>query len=512
MIFPDRVKEYSSTVGAGDFTLSRTFPAYRSFDEALEIDDQFYYVIEQESQGLFEIGIGTYAGSGTFVRTTCLFSSSNNTLVNFPAGVKTVYVTTPGQAVSTSVNISGGQLDAGVKARGATTYVDLSDRFAEILSVKDFGAVGDGVTDDTAAFEAWWAALMAGSGSGFIPGGNYILSSQVLWNLEDKATTGVVVFGAGNANTKLDVSAVATSPNMRIYCAGGTVPSPVIQANCSFTGFGVIGDIAGVVFEVGQSDYSDYINNVTIEVTLQNETNHANARGAKLNACYWCDFKINAVLGGVIAAGSAAIEQRQVAFSNLRFGGGNSDYGLYVNDSFNYGNDYSSIDMEIVNYCLKNTSSAFIKNVFVGGQWAYNTHGVWSTAGADNIIIYPNLNPSTPGTPFLKAGACTGIAVLDHSYLQGIEVLSPVNAATINFAERYTYLAPAGALAALFLVLPGNIPDGTLMTWRTFYAVAGVSLTAGAGDSIFETITSMAANATYTFVYHLSSRTWYRMG
>jgi hypothetical protein len=61
------------------------------------------------------------------------------------------------------------------------------------VNVKDFGAVGDGVTDDTAAFNA--AAAAAGSTGGvFVPKGTYLISAPTttsVWTLQ----TGAVITG-----------------------------------------------------------------------------------------------------------------------------------------------------------------------------------------------------------------------------------------------------------------------------------------------------------------------------
>lgn len=59
-----------------------------------------------------------------------------------------------------------------VVADKTTTPRSISDRFADIINIKDFGAKGDGVTDDTEAWEHWQAALERG-GVGYIPSGQY---------------------------------------------------------------------------------------------------------------------------------------------------------------------------------------------------------------------------------------------------------------------------------------------------------------------------------------------------
>lgn len=57
-----------------------------------------------------------------------------------------------------------------VTSTGSTTPRTLEDRFADTINVKDFGAVGDGVTDDTAAFQA---AIGSANKAVHVPAGVY---------------------------------------------------------------------------------------------------------------------------------------------------------------------------------------------------------------------------------------------------------------------------------------------------------------------------------------------------
>lgn len=56
-----------------------------------------------------------------------------------------------------------------VTATGSTTARSLAARFSDVVNVRDYGAKGDGVTDDTAAILAAIAALTADSGVVFFP-------------------------------------------------------------------------------------------------------------------------------------------------------------------------------------------------------------------------------------------------------------------------------------------------------------------------------------------------------
>lgn len=97
LVFADRVKETSTTVGAGAFTLSGAMYGYQSFT-AIGNGNTTYYAIYDGSSGAWEVGIGTYTAAGTSLsRDTILASSNANLIVTFGAGTKEVFVTYPAE-------------------------------------------------------------------------------------------------------------------------------------------------------------------------------------------------------------------------------------------------------------------------------------------------------------------------------------------------------------------------------------------------------------------------------
>ncbi|MEI6590145.1 MAG: glycosyl hydrolase family 28-related protein, partial [Verrucomicrobiota bacterium] len=71
--------------------------------------------------------------------------------------------------------------DSIVYNEGDSGAVDrtVESKLQESISVKDFGAVGDGITNDTVAFQAAAAAInAAGGGKLIIPAGTYIVGLQ----------------------------------------------------------------------------------------------------------------------------------------------------------------------------------------------------------------------------------------------------------------------------------------------------------------------------------------------
>ena len=94
------------------------------------------------------------------------------------------------------LELSGGNAGATVvTATGSTTARSLANRAADVVNVKDFGAVGDGVADDTLAFNA---AIAVGDPV-YIPTGNYKLSGSVTSSRRLYAT-GASFSGAGTVD------------------------------------------------------------------------------------------------------------------------------------------------------------------------------------------------------------------------------------------------------------------------------------------------------------------------
>ena len=106
------------------------------------------------------------------------------------------------------------------------------DRLADSVSVKDFGAVGDGNTDDTAAIQNAISNLSAnGGGELYIPKGTYKLTSTLTIN-----GSNIFIRGAGHGATILSFNATTDSLNGIIF----TSPSGSNQYRGSITDLAIL--------------------------------------------------------------------------------------------------------------------------------------------------------------------------------------------------------------------------------------------------------------------------------
>lgn len=93
-------------------------------------------------------------------------------------GPGTVLGITPGGATGAAASVAMNSIS--ILATGSTTYRTLSKRFQDPFNVKDYGAVGDGVTDDGLAFQtAFDAAYAAGGGIVEVPSGRFYINQFI---------------------------------------------------------------------------------------------------------------------------------------------------------------------------------------------------------------------------------------------------------------------------------------------------------------------------------------------
>lgn len=99
-----------------------------------------------------------------------------------------------------------GYIQAGTGAVART----VQGRLREVVSAKDFGAVGDGATDDAAALQTAFDYVAANGGTLFIPAGTYLLQAD---NIElTSAAKPFRVVGDGMYNTTLKRAANLSQP------------------------------------------------------------------------------------------------------------------------------------------------------------------------------------------------------------------------------------------------------------------------------------------------------------
>ncbi|PYE21327.1 pectate lyase-like protein [Paraburkholderia silvatlantica] len=149
--------------------------------------------------------------------------------VNVKIG-NTVAIGTPGAGTITDASVASNAAIQSSKLSYLASYTGaiartVQSKLSDIVSVKDYGAKGDGSTDDLVSFQKAFAALIAqGGGTLFIPPGRYMLSAAIS-----------VAFAASNQG--ITVLGAAPEAVQLVWASGGGL---------SFT-------------------YSDYTNSVTVE-------------------------------------------------------------------------------------------------------------------------------------------------------------------------------------------------------------------------------------------------------
>lgn len=171
-------------------------------------------------------------------------------------------------AVSAGSRLSGFR-QTGTGATARTVDAKLKDT----VSVKDFGAVGDGVADDTASIQA---ALNASSNI-YLPPGTYKTTSSLLLNSYN-LITGAGISSIIRNTTNLSVIKSITPTGSRIYFVGGS--NFKIEGNTAGVVVGSIGlDMQNISYATWSNVWVNYI-----ATAIQ----HGNGYSSYYNTYYSC--------------------------------------------------------------------------------------------------------------------------------------------------------------------------------------------------------------------------------
>jgi hypothetical protein len=208
-----------------DYIAGGTFPA-ESHEEALdrltlqstrtrEIAERAMFLTDSSTDGS-----GEYDANNNDIDSVGVLTATKVTGLAAPTG--TTDATNKNYVDATVTNTIGPIPDGDtyVTATGSTTLRKISDRWADVLSVKDFGAVGDGVADDAAAIQAAinYAGTAVNGAAGkeiFFPTGVYLISTTLL--LPNR----VALRGAGGRGTQIKVHSTFASSYM-FHASNGT--------------------------------------------------------------------------------------------------------------------------------------------------------------------------------------------------------------------------------------------------------------------------------------------------
>ncbi len=218
-------------------------------------------------------------------------------------------------------------------ATGTTNARNLVNRFADVANVRDFGAVGNGVADDTVAIQT--AINSYPTGCIYFPAGRYKITNKIVIQ-SDK--TSLVSDFINCATIVLDNASVSTAIEIKSSVSGNSIYSNNI-INMVIANTGASSYQVGVYLERTQ-DFTMINSEIRSFATCLKSRGGFNCRYNNLRLGSF--LSTNADLGkGVIEIGAAtvgtAFDGYTHQFVNCHISGGNTEYAIVFR-----GNDYAT--------------------------------------------------------------------------------------------------------------------------------------------------------------------------
>jgi len=291
------------------------------------------------------------------------------------------FVTVDGTQTLTNKTLTAPVINnAPILATGSTTTRTLENRFADVINVKDFGATGNGTTDDTAAIQAAISTMGSSTGSLYFPEGTYKTTGIVI---DTKSNFEVFGSFAKIISTNVNYYVMMIRNSSRFAITGLDLSHATQPARLNFSG----------IFLTGCSDFkitNNHVHNCTGGGIL---VDNFSTRGAiRSNTVY------NTLADGIhVTGGSSVISVTGNATSNTGDDGiavvayratgqtkGIAISGNVVKYSSSRGiSCVGGIDVSITGNTISGTTYS---GVLVAQEASYNTYGASNVAVSGNEI------------------------------------------------------------------------------------------------------------------------------
>lgn len=321
---------------------------------------------------------------------------------------------------ATGIGVGAASVEYDPPFTGAVTSgYTVADKLSQTVSVQDFGALGDGVTDDTAAIQAAVNAAEAISGCVYFPAGTYLVSTFAT-ALDSGTNCAVLINGDLTIDGCGTISSATGTVSNSIFGIDGTSGSvSVTLKNVNFAGASRYRVITKTSLSVADSIVIDGITTERQSIILTGDyNNRVNVRNCYIGTSITAVTAVSPTLTVTIAAGSTRQPEYIIQNNTVVGGTENASTGLFVihgmpgnglcrgNSALNIGNSTTEcFDIDnIGRFCV------FDGNYALNGGYDYKPGTGGYTAGSE--IMFTN-NRADNGI-FLLRSAC--IAVGNISY------------------------------------------------------------------------------------------------
>ncbi len=413
-------------------------------------------------------------------------------------------------------------LQAGTGAVTRTAQAKMRD----VVSVKDFGAVGDGVTDDTAAIQAALDSLPSAGGEVYVPTGQYRVTAGLVASKRVRLVGAGYSFLLASASPCVIVKASTVSgPVLTLSASASTVENLSFLGEVGNTGDGILirssrGTLRDVsVFQMGQdgirigTDAGNencnlwYLSNVKTKSNGQHGLHLSEGAGplADTNAgtCVNIDAQSNGA-AGVYLNGSQLNTFVGGAYQN------NGTYGIHLSSNASY-HVFSGGDPEANSIAQVRLDAGAVGNAFYMYTVLFSGFNIASTSD-NNRIECLDRNRVISGITFPPTQVPSNDVNTLDDYQEGQFtpiVLGSSSAGTGTYTTQWGSYTKIGrqVTVQIYLVWTAHTGTGNLKIGALPFTAVGATNNGYASCSIgyFNNIALTAGNVATAYVLNSST-------